>query len=329
MDSSKSLYDRIFLVNEGSFESLALDVFRFQYEHNLIYRAFVNYLNVQVDEVNKLESIPFLPIEFFKSQVVKTGKWSAEVCYESSGTTGQITSKHWVKDESFYLNIAERIFTQTYGEVEDFTVLALLPSYLERANSSLVAMANHFIKLSADNASGFFLNDFDQLYSVLSKCKDEGKKTILLGVTFGLLDFIERYQIEFPELIVMETGGMKGRREELVRDEVHEMLKAGFGVNSVHSEYGMTELLSQGYSKGKGVFESGYTMRVLTRDINDPLTVVNQVRTGGINVIDLANLHSCAFIETKDLGRVHANGTFEVLGRIDNSDVRGCNLMVS
>jgi len=328
MDFLKSLYDRVFLVNEGSFKRLALDVFRVQYQHNLLYKAFIDHLGVEVDNVQELEQIPFLPIDFFKNHSIKTGDWQTKVSYESSGTTGQITSKHQVESKRFYLKVAEEIFAKTYGKVEDYTILALLPSYLERSNSSLVAMANHFIKVSSDDRSGFFLDDFKNLFETLEACKAEGKKTILLGVTFGLLDFVEEYQIEFPDLTVMETGGMKGRREELVREEVHEMLKAGFGVSKIHSEYGMTELLSQGYSKGHGVFECGYSMRIFTRDINDPLTVVNQVRTGGINIIDLANVHSCAFIETKDLGRVHANGKFEVLGRIDNSDVRGCNLMV-
>ena len=328
MDSLKSLYERVFSVNENSFEALALDIFRLQHKMNPIYRAFVNHLGVSPELVTKLEQIPFLPIEFFKTHTIKTGDWQSDICYESSGTTGQITSKHWVADEDFYLKIAEQIFAKTYGEVKDYTVLALLPSYLERSNSSLVAMANRFIQISADPSSGFFLNNSKELYDTLLRCKNEGRKTILLGVTFGLLDFVEQFQIDFPELIVMETGGMKGRREELVRDEVHEILKPGFGVQHIHSEYGMTELLSQGYSQGNGIFRCGYTMKLLTRDINDPLTVTNQVRSGGINIIDLANLHSCSFIETKDLGRVYTDGSFEVLGRLDNSDVRGCNLMV-
>ncbi|WP_323755877.1 acyl transferase [Roseivirga sp.] len=328
MDTAKSLYERIFYVDENSFESLALNIFRLQHKTNPIYRDFVNHLGVATELVTKLEQIPFLPIEFFKVHTIKSGDWQSDICYESSGTTGQTTSKHWVANDEFYLKIATQIFTKTYGEVKDYTVLALLPSYLERSNSSLVAMANRFIDISEDPSSGFFLNNSQELYDTLLKCKAEGRKTILLGVTFGLLDFVEQYQMNFPELIVMETGGMKGRREELVRDEVHEMLKSGFGVHNIHSEYGMTELLSQGYSQGKGIFRCGYTMKILTRDINDPLTVTNQVRSGGINVVDLANLHSCSFIETKDLGKVYSDGSFEVLGRIDNSDVRGCNLMV-
>lgn len=328
MDFVKSLYGRIFSVNEKSFEALALEVFRFQHLNNPVYHDFVNYLGVDVESVIKMEQIPFLPIEFFKTHTIKSGDWQSDICYESSGTTGQVTSKHWVADEEFYLKIAEQTFVRSYGDVKGFTVLALLPSYLERSNSSLVAMANRFIQISEDPSSGFFLNNSEQLYDRLLKCKTEGKKTILLGVTFGLLDFVEQFQMNFPELIVMETGGMKGRREELVRDEVHEILKSGFGVQNIHSEYGMTELLSQGYSQGNGIFRCGYTMRILTRDINDPLTVTNQVRSGGINIIDLANVHSCAFIETKDLGKVYPDGTFEVLGRLDNSDVRGCNLMV-
>ncbi|WP_339605861.1 acyl transferase [uncultured Roseivirga sp.] len=328
MDFVKSLYERVFSVDESSFEALALDVFRYQHQNNPVYRDFVNHLGVAIESVSKMEQIPFLPIEFFKTHTIKTGDWQSDICYESSGTTGQITSKHWVADEGFYLKIAEQIFAKTYGKVKDYTILALLPSYLERSNSSLVAMANRFIQISEDSSSGFFLNNAKQLYNTLLQCKKEEKKTILLGVTFGLLDFVDEFQIDFPDLIVMETGGMKGRREELVREEVHEILKRGFGVKNIHSEYGMTELLSQGYSQGNGVFRCGYTMKLLTRDINDPLTVTNQVRNGGINIIDLANVHSCAFIETKDLGKVYSDGTFEVLGRIDNSDVRGCNLMV-
>ncbi|MFT6827002.1 MAG: phenylacetate-coenzyme A ligase PaaK-like adenylate-forming protein [Roseivirga sp.] len=329
MDAVKSLCERIFSVDETSFSGLALDVFRYQYAHNTLYKAYVDGLGRNPADITRLEQIPFLPIEFFKSHELKSGNWKSDHYFESSGTTGQITSKHWVADMDFYLKIARDIFEEAYGNITEFTVLALLPSYLERNNSSLVAMADDFINLSNDPNSGFYLNNHKALFETLKLLKVGGKKTLLIGVTFGLLDFSEQYQIDFPELIVMETGGMKGRREELVREEVHTILKKSFGVSHVHSEYGMTELFSQAYAKANGEFECGNTMKVFTRDINDPLTVDNNLRSGVLNIIDLANVQTCSFIETKDLGKVLPDGKFEVLGRMDNSDVRGCNLMVS
>jgi hypothetical protein len=329
MDSVKSLCERIFSVDETSFSDLVMEVFHFQYTHNALYKAYVDGLGRNPADIHRLEQIPFLPIEFFKSHKLKSGNWKSDLYFESSGTTGQITSKHWVADKAFYLEIAREIFVEAYGDIAELTVLALLPSYLERNNSSLVAMADDFISLSSDPNSGFYLNNHDALFETLHLLKAGGKKTLLIGVTFGLLDFSEQYQIDFPELIVMETGGMKGRREELVRDEVHVILKKSFGVSHVHSEYGMTELFSQAYAKADGKFECGKTMKVFTRDINDPLTVDNNLRSGVLNIIDLANIYTCSFIETKDLGKVLPDGKFEVLGRMDNSDVRGCNLMVS
>lgn len=329
MDAVKSLCERIFYVDESSFSTLALDIFRFQYEHNEIYKIYVDGLGRNQADVICLEQIPFLPIEFFKNHALKSGSWESDLYFESSGTTGQITSKHWVADKAFYLKIAREIFKEAYGDISEFTVLALLPSYLERNNSSLVAMADDFISISNDPNSGFYLNNHNALFEMLKSLNAVGKKALLIGVTFGLLDFAEKYQIDFPELIVMETGGMKGRREELLREEVHSLLKKSFGVNQVHSEYGMTELFSQAYAKADGLFECGKTMKVFTRDINDPLTVDNNLRSGVLNIIDLANIYTCSFIETKDLGKVYPDGKFEVLGRMDNSDVRGCNLMVS
>lgn len=328
MDSVKSLSERVFCVEAGSFDQLAFDIFRYQVKHNAVYASYVDGLGKDLAKINTLEDIPFLPIEFFKTQRVISGNWQAELFFESSGTTGQVTSKNWVYDKSFYLDIARSIFNDFYGPVGDFTILALLPSYLERNNSSLVAMVADFIQLSSDQRSGFFLHDHADLYQALLQCKKENKKTLLIGVTFGLLDFVEKFQIEFPDLIVMETGGMKGRREELLRAEVHKQLKLGLGVDQVHSEYGMTELFSQAYAKSEGVFTCSKTMKVFTRDINDPLTVSNSLRSGVLNIIDLANLHTCSFIETKDIGRVTPNGDFEVLGRMDNSEQRGCNLMI-
>ncbi|MFT6971293.1 MAG: phenylacetate-coenzyme A ligase PaaK-like adenylate-forming protein [Roseivirga sp.] len=329
MDSVKSLSQRIFCVDQASFNDLAFDIFDYQVKNNLVYRAYIEKLGSDISKIDRLEDIPFLPIEFFKTQKVISGEWESDLCFESSGTTGQVTSKHWVKDKAVYLSIAREIFADLYGGASDFTVLALLPSYLERNNSSLVAMVADFIQLSSDPLSGFFLKDHQKLYDTLQQCKREAKKTLLIGVTFGLLDFIDEYKLDFPELIVMETGGMKGRREELLRREVHDHLKQGLGVTQVHSEYGMTELLSQAYSQQDGVFECAKTMKVFTRDINDPLTVNNELRSGVINIIDLANLHTCSFIETKDLGKILPKGNFEVLGRMDNSEQRGCNLMIT
>lgn len=328
MEIFKSLYQRVFSVTPESFKPLALEVFHFQYTHNPIYKAYVDNLTVKPELVTGMTQIPFLPIELFKRHQVKTGSWNSTMVFESSGTTGVVTSSHHVFDAEPYLENCQRIFEEFYGEVKDYTVLALLPSYLERENSSLVYMAEDFIDKSKDNRSGFFLEDQKELAQVLTELNREGKPTLLLGVTFALLDMAERYNLKLDNTIVMETGGMKGRRKETVRAEVHELLTDAFGVKTIHSEYGMTELFSQGYSKGQGIFTPGSSMRVFTRDVNDPLFISSELRSGGLNIIDLANLHSCCFIETKDVGKVYKNGDFEVLGRMDNSDIRGCNLMV-
>jgi phenylacetate-coenzyme A ligase PaaK-like adenylate-forming protein len=328
MEIFKSLHQRVFSVTSRDFEPLAIDVFNFQYLNNPIYKAYVDYLTVKPELVTDMTQIPFLPIELFKRHEIKTGSWETQSVFESSGTTGVVTSRHHVQDEQMYLQNCKRIFESFYGSIEDYTVLALLPSYLERENSSLVFMAEDFIRMSNDSRSGFFLNDLNNLADLLKSLNEEEKPTLLLGVTFALLDMAECHTLKLDHTIVMETGGMKGRRKEMVRAEVHEQLTEAFGVKSIHSEYGMTELLSQGYSKGEGVFVPGDSMKVLTRDVNDPLLISNDLRSGGLNIIDLANIHSCSFIETKDVGKVHQNGDFEVLGRMDNSDIRGCNLMV-
>lgn len=270
-----------------------------------------------------------MPVEFFKSHQVVTGGGEPDVVFTSSGTTGMITSSHLVTDVSWYVESFRRAFHLFYGDITEYTVLALLPSYLERKGSSLIYMAQDLTAQSSNPDSGFYLYNHDALFSNLQKQQQLGKPTILIGVTFALLDFVEQYTIDFPELVVMETGGMKGRRKEMIREDLHQTLCNGFGVNSIHSEYGMTELLSQAYSKGEGIFNCPPWMRILTRDPNDPLTLVVGGRTGGVNIIDLANINSCSFIATQDLGKVYADGSFEVLGRFDNSDIRGCNLLIA
>ncbi|AKD04175.1 acyltransferase [Pontibacter korlensis] len=313
------------------FTSTALALFRFQASNNPVYRQYLQNLHVNPEEVQALEQIPYLPIEFFKEQEVVTGAFEPEAVFYSSGTTQQTRSRHFVSSLSFYQQVSERIFESFYGPLQDYVVLALLPSYLEQGGSSLVAMVDHFIRKTAQQEEGFYLHNHAQLLQALRQAKSRGKKVLLIGVSYALLDLAEELQgqQDFSDVVVMETGGMKGRRREMIREELHAQLKKRLGVPAIHSEYGMTELLSQGYSKGEGIFWSGYTMRILLRDLNDPFDLSTNLRSGGINVIDLANVDSCAFIETKDIGRLHPDGSFEVLGRFDNSDIRGCNLLVS
>lgn len=319
----------IFSINTPQqFEEAALQVFRHQAVNCAVYREFINGLGIQPMEVKKAENIPFLPIQFFKSHQVVSSAEPVQVTFTSSGTTGIITSRHPVTDVTWYEESFRRAFNLFYGDITDYCVLALLPSYLEREGSSLIYMVEDLIRQSENPDSGFFLYNHQELYQQLLKQQQAGKPTLLIGVTFALLDFIEQYQIHFPKLIIMETGGMKGRRKEMIREELHTQLCAGFGVSAIHSEYGMTELLSQAYSKGDGIFNCPPWMQIRTRDTNDPLSPALEGRTGGINVIDLANINSCSFIATQDLGKVYADGSFEVLGRFDNSDIRGCNLLV-
>lgn len=312
------------------FDELAFEVFGYQYKYNAFYRQYCSLLGKEFSKVSTITDIPFLPIQFFKNQTIKTGDWTAsETVFTSSGTTGAATSQHFVRDLRFYKDISIRGFEELYGKVSDYCVLGLVPSYLERSGSSLITMVEEFIKLSKYPESGFFLNNHAELAEILRGCRDNQTRTMLIGVTFGLLDFIETYNIDFPNLIVMETGGMKGRRREMIRAELHQVLRKGFNCLDIHSEYGMTELFSQGYSKHKGIFEPTPTIRIVTREINDPLSITTQHgQLGVINVIDLGNLDTCSFIATDDLGRVFADGQFEVLGRLDNSDMRGCNLLV-
>ena len=310
------------------FEKVALKVFRFQYDNNTVYREFCDLVKQDKQSVKSLKQIPFLPIQFFKSHEVVSNSNKAETIFTSSATTGAVTSRHLVTDVSLYEQSYRQAFSQFYGNIEDYTVLALLPSYLERQGSSLIQMVEDLIQLSNNSDSGFYLNDYDALVKKLIEQERENKNVLLIGVTFALLDLIEKQNFKLENTIIMETGGMKGRRKEMIREELHEILTKGFGVKAIHSEYGMTELLSQAYSLGEGVFECPAWMQIHIRDTEDALTYIANGKTGGINVIDLANINSCSFIATQDLGKKYDNGSFEVLGRFDNSDIRGCNLMV-
>jgi phenylacetate-coenzyme A ligase PaaK-like adenylate-forming protein len=314
--------------NQKQFEKIALKVFRLQYDTNDVYREFCRLLNVEKHQVKSLQQIPFLPIQFFKSHKVVSNDNPVQETFTSSGTTGMATSKHLVTDVPLYEESYRNGFSQFYGNIEDYTILALLPSYLEREGSSLIYMVNDLIKLSNSPNSGFYLNQYDELIKTLIDIDHSGQNVILIGVTYALLDLIERQKFQLKNTIIMETGGMKGKRKEMIREELHEILCKGFGVSTIHSEYGMTELLSQAYSLGNGVFECPPWMQILIRETEDPLNYVDAGKTGGINVIDLANINSCSFIATQDLGKKNPNNSFEVLGRFDNSDIRGCNLMV-
>lgn len=321
--------DSIFHIkDENQFNKKCIEVFGHQYENNTIYRQFCEQLDASPKVIDHYMDIPFLPIEFFKSHKIQSGDQNPDIIFSSSGTTGSITSKHYVNNIEYYELSFRNALTQFYPDCKNHAILALLPSYLEREGSSLIYMVEDMIKQSTRQESGFFLHNHHELYEVLMHLQAMSTPTILIGVTFALLDFIEQYEIDYPELIVMETGGMKGKRREMIREEVHVLLKSGFGVSAIHSEYGMTELLSQAYSYGEGIFKTPAWMRVLIRDTNDPLTYLEKGKTGAINIIDLANYHSCSFIATQDLGKRHEDNYFEVLGRFDYSDVRGCNLLV-
>lgn len=323
------LQEEIFkITTDEEFTSLALQVFQFQFENNKVYRSFCDLLYRHPSDVKTISDIPFLPIEFFKSKSILSSDEDLKVVFTSSGSTGSVTSKHMVTDVSVYENSYLSGFEYFYGDIEDYVVLALLPSYLEREGSSLIYMVDDLIQKSNHIDSGFYLNNLEDIKQKLIALDNAGQKVLLIGVSFALLDLIEYHQFDLSHAIVMETGGMKGRRKELIRAELHQELKKGFGVSEIHSEYGMTELLSQAYSKGNGVFNCPPWMKVLTRDTEDPLSIQVSGKTGGLNVIDLANINSCSFIATQDLGRKSLNEDFEVIGRFDNSDIRGCNLMV-
>ncbi len=313
--------------SESDFKKVALETFQFQYQHVEVYRRFCQLLKVNPEKISELKEIPFLPIQFFKTETIIANGMQPEKTFSSSGTTGSITSKHLVADTSYYEASFLQAFEQFYGAPKNYTFLALLPSYLERGGSSLVYMANALISESKNPDSGFYLNNLEALIKKLRQVEASGQKTILLGVSYALLDLMEQQKFQLRHTIIMETGGMKGRRKEMIKSELHDILTEGFGVNKIHSEYGMTELLSQAYSKGNGIYQSPPWMKILTRDTEDAFTYVSG-KTGGINIIDLANTYSCSFIATQDLGKTHSNNTFEVIGRFDNSDIRGCNLMV-
>lgn len=314
--------------SEDEFESMALDIFRYQLKNNPIYAEFCQYLERSSSNVKKIQEIPFLPIAFFKTKKVVSTTSDPQAIFSSSGTTGQVTSSHYVTDIRLYEQSYTKGFEHFYGDISQYCILAVLPSYLERSGSSLIYMVNDLIIKSHHPESGFYLNEIDRLVDTLTLLDAKGKKVLLIGVSFALLDIVEKHQLRLQNSIIMETGGMKGRRKELIRAELHDLLKKGFGVEVIHSEYGMTELLSQAYSKGNGIFETPPWMKFMIRDTEDPLSFMPYGKTGGINVIDLANINSCSFIATQDLGKMNEDGSFEILGRFDHSDIRGCNLMV-
>jgi hypothetical protein len=326
--NSSFLTNGLFTISDEDFIPRALDIFRFQYAQNPLYRDFVRSLGAGPETVGRLEDIPFLPVGFFKTYAVKTGEFVPQAVFESSGTTGHVPSKHLLKDAGIYRESCLSGFEVFYGPVEGWCIIGLLPAYLERSHSSLVYMVNDLINASGHADSGFYLYDHERLAEVLQRLEAAAQKTLLVGVSFALLDFAERYRLDLRHTVVMETGGMKGRRRELTRQELHGILLDRLGVKAIHAEYGMTELLSQAYSAGNGIFRCPAWMKVLLRSEDDPLEVVSR-GDGLINVIDLANVWSCAFLATEDLGKSHADGGFEVLGRLDHSDFRGCSQMVA
>ncbi|MEG0188470.1 acyl transferase [Algoriella sp.] len=325
MFDSKQIFS---IQSEDDFQAIALEVFRYQAQENEVYKDFLHFLNVDYTKIQHTDNVPFLPIQFFKKHELISGNRPVEKTFTSSGTTGMTTSKHFVTDLALYHYSLEKCFEQFYGPLSDYTIFALLPSYLERNGSSLIDMVEYWIEKSCRTQSGFYLYNHDDLYENLLAHEKTGKKAILIGVSFALLDFVENYKMNLQHTIVMETGGMKGRKKEITREELHTILKNGFGTNEIHSEYGMTELLSQGYSRGDLTFKSPNWMRILIRETEDPFRYVEEGKTGGVNVIDLANYNSISFIATDDLGKKISANQFEILGRFDNSDVRGCNLML-
>ena len=319
--------DKIFNVDDKNFEQIAFEVFQFQYINNNIYKSYCDLLKKTPSNIGDISGIPFLPISFFKSHSVMCTKKYDKV-FHSSGTTNENLSKHYVSDIHIYEQSFLKNFIDNYGDPKDYVILGLLPNYMENENSSLIYMVNNLIKLSESNDSGFFLKEYDFIIEKIKSLARENKKIILVGVSYALLDLTESKNLNFENTIILETGGMKGRRREMIKKELHETLKERTGLKKIHSEYGMTELLSQAYSKGDGIFSCPNWMRVFIRDINDPYFLYSNNKSGGINIIDLANVNSCSFIATEDMGSLHKNGSFEIMGRIDHSDTRGCNLLV-
>jgi len=311
-----------------NFTEIALMVFKFQAQFNPIYAKYLTLLDTDIAAIDNIYDIPPLPIQFFKNKKIKSGDWSEEMIFTSSGTSGLTTSRHFVNSSEFYIKNCQLNWKENFGKVKDYCVLALLPAYLERKGSSLILMAENFIQESKYKQSGFFLYDTNNLLKAIKECQEKNIPTVLLGVTFALLDLAEKEQPDLSGILVMETGGMKGRRKEITRQEMHKLLCKSFNINKVHSEYGMTELFSQAYSHGNGIFKSSSTLRVYTREVTDPFCRQKHGKTGVINLIDLANFNTCSFIATDDLGKTYKDGTFEILGRLDASDIRGCNLLV-
>jgi Acyl-protein synthetase, LuxE len=328
LNTFKSFESKLYTVNDQSFTDIALELFHFQASNNAVYKAFIKNLSIDPRDITSLEQIPFLPISFFKHSLLKTGDWDAEVIFTSSGTGAGNTSQHAVFSLEFYLQHALKTFEFFFGPVTGFHILALLPSYLERQGSSLIAMIDYFIRQSTSSFSAFYLYDQEQLVRDIQRLEQDKRKVIIWGVSFALLDLAEKHQIDLSTEMIIETGGMKGRRKEITRAELHDILGTALSARKIYSEYGMTELLSQAYTRGDSRFACPPWMKVLVRELSDPLEKGIVGETGGINVIDLANFRSIAFIETEDLGKAYANGTFEVLGRMDNSDIRGCNLLL-
>ena len=326
LDHTK-FHQELFEFNKFSFEDKALALFQLQYANNLVYKDFVDRMGCNPNEVDELTKIPFLPIRFFKSHSIIAEGFEPELVFESSGTTGMVNSQHLVHDVSIYKQSFIEGFKQFYGNPEEWVIIGLLPAYLERQGSSLVYMVNDLIALSKNTDSGFYLYEYEQLYQLLLQLELKQQKVLLIGVTFALLDFSEQFEMNLKHTMIMETGGMKGRRKEMTRVEVHEQLTKRLGLQTIHSEYGMTEMLSQSYSYGEGIFYPSKTMKVMVRSEDDPMEVLAE-GTGIINVIDLSNMYSCAFIATEDVGRFNADGSFEVQGRVDNSDIRGCSLLM-
>src|SRR5258706_498242 len=321
---------KIFSINtESDFNAATLEVFKYQAQHCSVYHDYMQMLGINQGKIKSLNEIPFLPVEFFKTHAVLSDQKKPEVIFESSGTTGTSVSRHYIADTEIYTQSFMRCFEMFYGDVRDFCILALLPSYLERENSSLVFMTNHLIRASRHSQSGFYLSEHEQLLHTLQKLNKEAKKNILLGVSYALLDFAEQFPAKLSNTIIMETGGMKGRRQEITRQELHDTLCSAFSLKTIHSEYGMTELLSQAYSQGNGIFHCPAWMKILLRNPDDPFDVSENRQSGNINIIDLANIYSCSFIATQDIGRITGENSFVVLERTDSSDLRGCNLLVS
>lgn len=323
-----SLLSKIENIQKHNFEEVALEVFQFQATYNPLYKSYLDLISFKPTEISALSQIPFLPIQLFKKYTIQTGQWSAEQIFSSSGTTSQNASFHHLRSKEWYQKIATTAFHYFYGSPKDYCFLGLLPAYLERQGSSLIYMVQEFIQLSKYNESGFFLYNTESLLEIIEKCRKRQIPTVLIGVSFALLDLAEQHAPNLGDVIVMETGGMKGRRKEITRKELHTQLQNAFGIDAIHSEYGMTELFSQAYSKGNGIFYPSPAMKILANEVTDPFARQKFGKTGVLQVVDLGNIDTISFIATEDLTKVYKDGSFEVLGRLDASDIRGCNLLI-